>query len=597
MESASSIRARRLSARVVRLAASLEAWRQVTDPIGRERPQPDRARDLAWLVAALAFTLLFAGRTLAPAFGPGDEIQDDLRQWAVWLIRLRDPELLRNDLIADYYQAVAPPGYSALFWLLSRVIDPLRASKLLPFVLGAVTTIFTFLLVRRLHPSREGAFLASVLVSWHAWQYDDLASATPRAFALPLLAAVLWGQMTGRAAIAGGLVVLAALFYPIAGLVSLGLLSVRLVHLKDWRPSLTRVPAAWLTFLTALFLTLALLLPGQLASSRFGPVVSAAEAQALPDFLPNGRFPLFGSDAYHYWVMSGEGGLGQWIPDALLPGVPIFLELAVLALPLPALLLLRRRDPEMRLLGSSGRILVDLPVASFLLFFLAHLLLYRLYSPSRYVKWSLQLVIPVAAGIALGILVAGLATRLRAGPGRVLTGGLALGLGVALAAYPARYEGFFVRDGHPTITAYLRTQPKNTLVAGAPADVDSIPAFAGRSVLASREHALPFHLGYYGEMRQRLEALIEAYYAESPTQVADFTARYDVDVLLVNRAAFRQETFEWIWARPWQPFVSIVSHRLDGTKRFALLDLAESCAAVDDGQVALIPSACLDRRR
>jgi hypothetical protein len=60
---------------------------------------------------------------------------------------------------------------------------------------------------------------------------------------------------------------------------------------------------------------------------------------------------------------------------------------------------------------------------------------------------------------------------------------------------------------------------------------------AGRTVLASREHALAFHLGFYNQIRQRLLDQIEAYYADSPAEVAEFVERYGIDLLVVNRFA------------------------------------------------------------
>ena len=52
--------------------------------------------------------------------------------------------------------------------------------------------------------------------------------------------------------------------------------------------------------------------------------------------------------------------------------------------------------------------------------------------------------------------------------------------------------------------------------------------------LASREHALAFHLGFYDQMRRRLLDQIAAYYAESPAEIANFAERYGVDLLVVN---------------------------------------------------------------
>jgi hypothetical protein len=556
----------------------------------RERPpvtQDSRpaTRVWLWLAAALGFTFLFVARNLAPLLRPGGAIQDDARQHVFWMLRYRDPELFRDDLIADYYQSTAPAGFAALYWVLSWVVDPILASKLLPPVLGAVTVLFTFLLVRRLHPSPAAAFLATVLLSWYAWQHDDLASASPRAFLLPTLAALLWALAAGRTVLGVGLAVLAALLYPIGGALAVALFGMRLLQ----HPT----PNSLLPFLTAAILVAAVLVPGQLAAAPFGPTVSVEQARTMPEFGKEGRSEFFVSGAYRYWLESSRSGFKLGVSDVLFPSVPILFELAGLAALLPLLVLLRRRLPAARLLDGRTVLLFQLLAASLALFFLAHLLLFRLYLPARYVQASLPLVLAVAAGLALGIVVEEIAAR--AAPSRrgVLAGGLALTLAVGLALYPADYDGLFVRDPHPAVTAYLRAQPKDVLVAGVPTEADSVPALAGRRVLVAREYALPYHLGYYGQLRRRIVDLIEGYYAESPRRAADFAARYGVDLFVVNRAAFDRETFADVWAGEFEPFTSAISLKLKRQNRFALLELAHRCAVVDDGAVAVVPTACL----
>ncbi len=564
--------------------AAVDDWTEVGTPAVR-----------CWLAAALVLTLLFATRAMAPAFEGGNVVQTDVRQHVFWALRFRDPELFRGDLIADYFQSLAPPGYSALYWTLSWIIDPVVASRLLPFVLGLATALFTFLLTRRLHPAPAGAFLATVLLSWYVWQYDDLSSGTPRAFLLPVLAAQLWSLSAGRPWLAVGLAVLAAVMYPVAGALGVALLAVRLVRWRGWRPRLMGRRSDWIAFSAATVVVAGLLGPSQLAPSPFGPTVSAAQARTMPEFGPGGRQPFFVEDMYDY-AASDLSGFDLRATDASFPEVPILFELLVLALLLPLLLLVRNRLPGADRLSTEAVILPQVLLASFGLFVLAHLLLFRLYVPSRYVKWSVPLVLAVAAGIALGILIEATAAWLAPHRRRLAAGSLGLGLGAALAIYPAGYDGGFFHDDHPAVTAYLRAQPKDILVAGASADVDSVPTFARRRILVGRKHALPYHLGYYGELRERIEALIDAYYAESPSEVADFAARYGVDVFLVNRAAFEPTTAGRVWAYPnadWEPFTSAISDRFQRSNRFALLRLADRCAAVEDGEIAVVPAACL----
>jgi hypothetical protein len=593
-----------------------------------DRSKSKRTGDLFWLGAALALNLVFTARTMAPAFGP-DVVQDDARLHIFWMARFRDPELFRNDLIADYYQALAPPGYSALYWTLSWVIDPLVASKLLPPVLGALVVLFTFLFVRQLHPQPTAAFLSCGLLSWYSWQLDDLSSGTPRAFFMPLLAAQAWALVTSRRALSVGLVVLSAAFYPAAGALGLALVATRVFRFIGWRPAVSRERSDWLTLAVAVMLVAAVLLPTQIATSRFGPTVSIERARAMPEFGPDGRDPFFVRDGFSYWVKNRNSGLDLRAAHPRFGATALLVGSVVLAVLLPSILLVQRRFPT-AIRVRDAAILLQLMLSSFALFFLAHLVLFHLYYPDRYVRTSLPLIVAVAAGLVLATLieVVGRAVwawltapeRIRPTPPRpahilpplagraskrrgavsgneVVTGGLALALGIGLAAYPSIASSRFFRDEHPAITRHLRSLPKDVMVAAVPRDNDGVPTFARRRVLASQQFAVAVHEGYYGEIRRRIDDLIQAYYSDSLWEIAEFTARHQVDILLVNRRAFRESTFADVWigdaSGKWQPFTSTVSRKLQGNRNFALLEVARRCSAVDDGDLAVVTSECL----
>jgi hypothetical protein len=553
------------------------------------------------LFAALAFTLVFTGAAMQPALR-ADTVQDDFRQWGVWLIRLRDDELFRDDLIAAYYQAIAPPAYSAVYWTLNWLVDPLLAAKLLPPVLGLVASVFTYLLTRRLHPSRTGAFFATLLVSWYAWRHDDLASATPRAFALPLLAAVTWALAARRPVLGAGLVAIGTSLYPALGVLGLPLLGSGLIEFRASRPRLARNRAAWISVLAASLLVGAVLLASQLSAAPFGPVVSGAQARTMPEFGPTGRLPYFQPGLR--LLESYESGFDLRARSPLFPRIPLLFEYLAFSLLLPISLLFRRRLPAVQRLRRQSVILPWLLLLSLGLFCLAHLLFFHLYHPSRYVKWSVPFVLAIAGGLALGILVEALAERVAPARRGLLAGGLALGFGLALAGVQVEPRAGFAGDSQPAITAYLQAQPKDSLVAGL-LGTDSVPIRTGRRVLVAREHALPYHLGYYGTIQQRVNDLIAAYYAESPRQVVDFAARYGIDFFLVHRDAFRLESFvdpapvaPWWSGRSkqnWEPFTSAIVARLAGSGRFALLEQVDRCAVVADGPLALLPTTCLQQ--
>jgi hypothetical protein len=560
--------------------ANANGPRQLPEPVATAAVAGHRAKAQLWLVAALLFEALSAARAMAPAFGPGDRFQGNTLNWVFWIARFRDPELLRDDLITDYFQWQSPPGYSALYWVLSQAVDPLLASKLLPPLLGLVAALFTYLLVRRLHPAPQAAFLATVLLSWFSWQRGDLASASPRAYALPLLAALLWSLAAGRRVLPAALVMITALFYQPAALLGVTLLGVRLIDFRGPWPIPRRDRSTWLTFIAASALAAAVILPGQSQDPRFGPLVTADQARAMSEFGPGGRFVFFVDDPYEYFVTSRSSGLSFQA-----------IELLLVAALLPIAALLARRIRRVDRPAGQGVVLFQLLIASFVLFSLAHLLLFRLYLPNRYVRWSLPLVLAVAGGLALGILIQASCVRFRGLRRSVLGAGLAMALAAGLAIYPIRRPSFNA-DNHPALTAFLRNQPKNVLVAGAATNVDTVPLLAQRRVLTSVKLQTSLHLGYITEMRRRTQDLLLAYYAESATEVARFAERYAVDIFVVDPDAFTRRGYRQVWDGTLELDVLAIGRKLQGSSQFALLELARRCGT-KYGEVVVVMPACI----
>lgn len=553
-----------------------------------------------WLPLALAFGLLFAARTMLPVLEP-NVVQADARAHVFWLGRLRDPSLFPGDPIADFYQSISPPGYVFIFQLTSPLLDPRLTSKLLPFALGAIIAIFTFLAVIRLAGAPQAAFLASVLTSWYVWQYGQIASGTPHALLLPWLTVQLWMLVSERPRGAAAAVVLSTLCYPVGGVLGLPLLFASSVGWRAWPPRLLGGRSHWLVLLTAAVLVALILGRNQLSGNDgFGPPLTLEHAEAMPEFARGGLFDILHRSAYSYWISSNRTGLDLRGTDPLLGGVPLLGEYAALALLLPALLLLRRRGWPVRALHLRTWILVELTGISLGLFLLAHLLLFRFYLPSRYVKYSLPLMLAVAGGLGLYLLVEGVATRFRPNRRTLIVSAAALAVAGLFVIRPGRYNGEPQRDARPAITAYLAALPNDSVIAAPPGLADSLPYFTQRPIVASRVHAeFPWAEGYYGLIRTRLFDLIDAYYAARPDQLTPFLDRYNVHTVLVDRRAFAPATVHQPWssssATKYEPYSSRVLARTRATTRFILLEAIPRCATSDDAVVAILPAACLHR--
>src|SRR5262245_60545906 len=104
-------------------------------------------RTLFWLGLSFVFAAYFAGEGLRQAFSSQYVVQDDARQHVFWMERFVEGGLYPRDLSADYFRTVAPYGYTGLYRLAALLgIDPLLLNKLLPALLGLVTTAYCFAL-------------------------------------------------------------------------------------------------------------------------------------------------------------------------------------------------------------------------------------------------------------------------------------------------------------------------------------------------------------------------------------------------------------------------------------------------------------------
>jgi hypothetical protein len=525
-----------------------------------------------WFAVALIGGLLIALRVSWRALGDPFVVLDDVRQHAFWVPRLHDPALFRGDPMADYFAAQATPVHLTLYFLATLVTDVVTFSKLLPLALTVLQTGFAFVLVQRLSGRLIAAALAAVLLAWLTWWFDDLASASPRSFGTPLLVVYL-ACLAGRQARAALVTVaLAALCYPVICGVMLGTRAVWLLAAVRGRYAerAYRREVAWL--LAGVVLALGLTALGRLPAAGYGPTISAEAARRMPEFQLDGRAAYFVPDPLDFWLTGPRTGLGLWRTVPWLGGVPLLLAPAVPAAGLALWVLAARgglvASPP---IPARGLLLLgSLLVASAVLFLVAHALAFRLYLPARQVQFSLPVVLAVGAVLFAVGLAEQLAGRVPAA-GRVgAAGALAFVAGLIWLAPP---DDSYVVGQHPRLYAYLGSLPKDTLVAAWPRDAGSLPLFARRPVLASEEHALPYHPAYYEPLRRRTVALVAAYLDPSPSPIVELAEQERAGVIVANVSVLDRAR-----ARRGGPL--------------GLDALVERCTVLRDGELVAIPTAC-----
>jgi hypothetical protein len=530
-------------------------------------------------------------------------VQDDARQGVVWFEKWFDVDLFPKDYIADYAlgQSDNSPGVKWLYELgISAHIRPMLLAKFIPLFLGVLASGFYFQFCLRVFPSGFCAFISTVIFSQNIWMNDDVVSATPRGFLYPIFAGFLYCVASRKFLLSLVFTALQTFFYAPFVLVHLGILGLRCV---DWsaRPlplSSKKQPYLWA--IASLCVALALLWPIlHHGGDAYGALVTRQQMAAMPEFARNGRTPFFIDDPLEFWF-SGTSGLNT----------PVYPYAIWLAYFFP--LILKRKPKGIESSDKSfsaidTAILGQIGLAALILFFAAHLLLFKLYWPSRYPYHAFPFLFSICAGIVITCA----QTKLCKSLGLFSTlsvwrKGLALlptFLIISMLALPfipsitLQFQGW-IQGTAPEVYRFLAQQPKDTLAVGLGDETSNIPSFTLRSVLFSREVAIPFHLKHYGKMRDRIVKVLEAQYSTDAKVLQSAIRDYGVDYWLVDRKAFTPRYLSKKgndWLLQFQPQADQARRSLETGVVPAIVPLMKSCAAVKTDEIVLLDAACILR--
>lgn len=555
-------------------------------------------RTLFWLALSLGCSAYFASEALNQAFSSQYVVQDDARQHVFWMERFLDPGLFPHDVIADYFQSVAPAGYSALYKLFAAAgVDPLLLNKLLPMVLGLITTLFCFGVCLQLLPVPGAAFFSTLILNQSLWMQDDLVSATPRAFLYPLFLAFLYSLVRNARLTCLAVIALQGLFYPSTVFISAGVLVLSLVSFEKGRPRLSRAWRDYVFCAAGLGVVLCALVVYAFKLRHIGPVITANEARLVPEFLPAGRTSFFGYDFWRFWLTRKRSGL---LPDPILADVPLYA-----AVMLPVLLYYRRAFSLAEAVTRSIGVLPRIVVASLVMFGAAHIFLFKLHNPSRYTEHTLRVVLAICAGIAIAIVLDALLKRAAgAGPHTWIGRAVALTLSAILlgllVSYPRFVPGFpdtKYRSGREgALYEFFANQPRDALVASLAQEVKNIPAFSRRSILVAREFSLPYHTRYYSQMRERASDLIKAQFSPRLSDAQDVIRKYNISFFLVEWSAFSPGYLSRDpWIMQYQPSVGEAIEMLTQDGKPAISRLMKSCAVFETDDFVVLDAACILR--
>jgi hypothetical protein len=245
------------------------------------------------------------------------------------------------------------------------------------------------------------------------------------------------------------------------------------------------------------------------------------------------------------------------------------------------------------------RLLLDILLASLGWFFLAHLLLPKLYVPARYTQHSLRVLMAIAAGIVLTLLL----DRLRQWRPQeqwksiaLKVGGILLAIMLIVPQIPTVFlsENAQLIGGVPNLYEFFAQQPKDVMIASLSEEVNSVPTFSQRSILVGREYVLPYHIGYYREMRQRAIDLLTAQYSSDPVTVKNFVDQYGVDFFVLDRDAFEVDYIDDSdWLEQFQPVAEDAIDRLERKERPILQRAVRECTVLRLRRLSVLEADCV----
>jgi MFS family permease len=441
-----------------------------------------------------------------------------------------------------------------------------------------------------------------------AWIFIGLGflGATPRMYAYPVIALILYALIRDRPRLLVVTVIVSGMLYPIVATIG-GLCLASWMLLKPlsaqgsvshWRRS-HRLATVALTG----FLTLAGLLPMWLDSQPYGRRVNATDIALYPEAGPDGNYraydqlpyKFFGNEWMTYFVgpMYSHGDpIAPWVnvhkklDSMTLLFVLALMGLIVLVVICAGIRAVLKEDSS----GAAVRLIGFFAVCG-VLHVIAWLGAPYLYIPTRFFMYSLPFLITLIFPWSLYILL-GRVPRLRSSANLHALTFLGI-ITVYLMAFGGRGNVEFAASSEKQLFKPLADAitalPKDVLIAGWPAaEIRNVEYVTRRNVFftAATHHVL--HLTYMKIMRERMNAMFDAYLSVDAAPLVRLRQEFGVTHLLVDTRDFTEPAHAPEYFAPWRARIAPRLAEIKG-KEYLMNGALQKKAAVfnQDGLILL----------
>jgi hypothetical protein len=564
--------------------------------------------------------------------------QSDALLLEYWTRRFQDSQLFTDPLThALIHTAYVPFGIEGLYLAASYLMDPIRFGAWGALVLAPFSAWLVFRIIREQAEWLPAAWLGAALFLL-PWSMERFSGTHARAFAQPIVLLTLYLVMRGRIRWAAAVPVVGALVYPPASIVAVAMLTMLALGRNGRRPSIDGPLAKTAT--ASVVIVLAVLLAPRLAGLPTSNLISASAARHYPEFGPHGQLSFFRKSIWQ--MLKGRySGFDLKAPG----GILLTAAMALLALRPSNARLVRKEvwaaaAASLLLFGLSYAVLFRLYLPNRYTRPLTPILCVVVgvcWQPTwhaihrRMGTRALPLVAVVlpAAIAAVGVMYLQLGPQVSPAGARALLRGAAGALvwsvaaGVVFCVAAVAKHRSLARDqlvalvcalisaavlvgavtgvdagrdtfvcGQPQLQAYLRSLPKDVIIAGDPVKLDCVPMEAERAVVISRKLYQPVDASYLNVIRPRMFAMLRAYYGASQRAIANLHSRYGADYLVVERPLLTARVASPAYA-VMAPFAKLIDTLLASSATRAALDLPPACAVWRHGDLTVYDLRCV----
>jgi hypothetical protein len=534
---------------------------------------------------------------------------DDVRMWIPPFYQYQVDGPQGEDYISNYFlQALNPTGYRTLYILVAKLWNPDSFSKLLPYLEWLILTTCLGLIAWKLGGPAMCFCTLALILSTPVF-IERMIGGLPRSFGYPLLSMALAAFFFGRVYLLAVITLLGVAFYPVASVISGIWLAFLLM------PTLTKFQGevvAWslkkrfsVVFCTA-GLCAALALPLLFSSEEYGGRISPSENQSFPEAGLGGRYgkgdrPPFNGFLAESQLQTAKTLLGSGDPfiesmslrltkkdHGFSLSLNIAIVIAVLTICGTAKIAFTHPPAFRLLLALLGVVLGHL---------LARLAYPHLFLPPRYIVLTIPLFMVTLFPSALYSLINSVQFLKNK---RWFISSIVISIvAVILLLFGGQgngSKGYKVEtSGQKNLYSFIRKLPADTVIAGWPGGlIDNVFYLTKRKTFLSLETHQAFHKKYTHDMRERMAAIINAYFALDSQSLKILRDKYGVQYFLVDRnlsiGGNNFTRFNVSFFNYFQPFRQMVIHRLNQVrgKEFILtLKLNEVAAFREDPWVLI----------